>query len=626
MTHTSQEVFMTPARWRQVEELYHAASQREKGQREAFLNEACQGDQELKNEVESLLKQESSSEDLLAWGATPGCLLRMAAETEAMAEPPNDDLEEDVGRQYGSYRTLRLLGRGGMGSVYLAEQRQPIHRLVALKVIKRGMDTREVIARFDSERQALALMDHPNIARVFDAGASEDGRPYFVMEYVPGIPITQYCDQNRLNNRERMELFIPVCHAVQHAHQKGIIHRDIKPSNVLVWVQDDGRPMAKVIDFGVAKATNRDQAERTFFTQHGVLIGTPEYMSPEQAGCENVDATSDIYSLGALLYELLVGVLPFNPRELRGAGFDEIRRVIREEETPRPTTRLRSLGARAAEISAQRNTDPRALERQLRGDLDWITARAMEKDRSRRYASASELASDIERHLRDEPVIASPPGVVYRTSKFVRRHRGAVAGTLAACLALVVSLCLTTAVYGVGEVQRQFESCLLLTDTAAKVTTRMLIQSLNHKDAVPIREALRDPGLQDLLVSDVTLSRTILEVAVIDTQNETLLDSDPVRLGAISPQYPNFRSLVMARPLYEKLRAVLVGKQFYQLEQGLGINGKRVLSVRFIIDPALVRREINPALRKVAVDVLSLVILAACLLFLLMISLLGFRS
>jgi serine/threonine protein kinase len=613
---------MTPARWRQVEELYHAASQLEDSQHEAFLKEACKGDQDLKSEVESLLRQESSSEDLLAWGATPGCLLTLARETEAMAEPLNNDLEEDVGRQYGSYKTLRLLGRGGMGAVYLAEQQQPIPRLVALKVIKRGMDTREVIARFDSERQALALMDHPNIARVFDAGASEDGRPYFVMEYVPGIPITQYCDQNRLNNRERMELFIPVCHAVQHAHQKGIIHRDIKPLNVLVWVQD-GRPMAKVIDFGVAKATNRDQAERPLFTQHGVLIGTPGYMSPEQAGCENVDATSDIYSLGALLYELLVGVLPFDPKELRGAGFDEIRRVIRQEETPQPTAKLRSLGPRAAEIAAHRSTDPRALERQLRGDLDWITARAMEKDRSRRYPSASELAADIERHLRDEPVIASPPGVVYRTGKFVRRHRGAVAGTLAACLALVVSLCLTTAVYGVDEVQRQFESCLVYADTAAKVTTHMLVQSLNHKGAVPIREALRDPGLQDLL--DVTLSRTILEVAVIDSHDEILLDSDPGRRGVASPPYQNFRYLVVASSFYEKLRVVLLGTRYYQLEIPLGFNGTPALSVRIIIDPAFMRREINSTLRKMAVEVLFLVVLAACLLFLLTISLLCFR-
>jgi len=612
---------MTPARWRQVEELFHAASQRDSNERDAFLREASEGDEDLKSEVESLLRLEASSEDLLAWGPKPGCL-RMAVETEAMAEPPNNDVEEDVGRQYGSYRTLGLLGRGGMGAVYLAERQQPIHRLVALKVIKRGMDTSEVIARFDSERQALALMDHPNIARVFDAGASEDGRPYFVMEYVPGIAITQYCDQNRLKNRERMELFIPICHAVQHAHQKGIIHRDIKPSNVLVSVQD-GRPIAKVIDFGVAKATNLDLTERTFFTQHGVLIGTPEYMSPEQAACENVDATSDIYSLGTLLYELLVGALPFDPKELQGAGFDEIRRVIREEETPRPTAKLRSLGAKAAEISAHRSTDLRVLERQLRGDLDWITAKAMEKDRSRRYPSASELAADIERHLRDEPVIASPPGVVYRTGKFIKRHRGALAGTLAACLALVLSLCLTTAAYGVDEVQREFETCLVYADTAGRVTTRMLSQSLNHKGAVPIREALRDPGLQDLL--DVTLSTTILEVAVVDSHDEILLHSDQGRRGVASPPYQNFRYLVVASSFYEKLRVVLLGTRYYQLEIPLGFNGTPALSVRIIIDPASIRREINPTLRKMAVDVLFLVILVACLVFLLTISLLCFR-
>jgi serine/threonine-protein kinase len=278
----------------------------------------------------------------------------MALETETQPDKSLSDetSQEDTGRQFGPYKTLRLLRRGGMGAVYLAEQQQPIRRVVALKLIKPGMDTRAVIARFESERQALALMDHPNIARVFDAGSGDDGRPYFAMEYVPGIPITEYCDRHRLTNRERLELFLPVCHAVQHAHQKGIIHRDIKPSNVLVSVKD-GVPVLKVIDFGVAKASNQKLVEETFFTEHGIIVGTPEYMSPEQAELNglDVDTTSDIYSLGILLYELLVGVLPFDPKVLRKAGYEEMRRIIREEETPRPTARLEGL---QSEIEVER--------------------------------------------------------------------------------------------------------------------------------------------------------------------------------------------------------------------------------------------------------------------------------
>ena len=561
-----------------------------------------------------------------AGGLCPQCLLRMAlTETHADTQPLNHATDEDAGRQFGPYKTLRLLGKGGMGVVYLAEQQQPIRRLVALKVIKLGMDTREVIARFESERQALALMDHPNIARVFDAGASDDGRPYFVMEYVPGIPISEYCDQNRLNNRERMELFITVCHAVQHAHQKGIIHRDIKPSNVLVSVQD-GRPVAKMIDFGVAKATNQNLTERTFFTEHGVLIGTLEYMSPEQVGGENVDATTDIYSLGTLLYELLVGVLPFDPKMLRGAGYNEIMRIIREEETPAPTAKLRSLGAKTAEIATLRHTDPKALERQLRGDLDWITSRAMEKERTRRYASASELAADIERHLHNEPVLASPPGAVYRANKFVRRHRGAVAATLVACLVLVVSLLLTTAVDDL--IKTQFDSTLERAHTLKSVATSMISQSINRQRTLSLREALREPDLQILMIDIVTASHAILEVAAVDPQtNEILLDSDPGQLGMKSPQYDDFQPLVVSSSWWNKLQVLLrSGKRYYQLENPLGTRLKPLLYVRVVIAPALIRRDINPALKKLAVRGLPLMILAVCLMFLLSISLLCFRK
>lgn len=348
----------------------------------------------------------------------------------------------------GPYRILEVLGEGGMGIVYLAEQQTPIQRRVALKLIKLGMDTTEVIARFEAERQALALMNHPNIARVFDAGTAEGGRPYFVMEYVPGIPLIEYCDRHRLTISERLAIFLQVCSAVQHAHQKGIIHRDIKPSNVLVAVED-GKAVPKVIDFGIAKATNQRLTEKTLFTQHGVIIGTPAYMSPEQAEVTNLDVgtTSDVYSLGVLLYEMLVGAVPFDPRLLREAGFDEMRRIIREEEPPKLTLRLKSLGGTTVEIVKQRRTDLASLKRQIRGDLEWITIRALEKDPTRRYATASEFAADIHRHLADEPVLAGPPTLAYRLGKFARKNRRMVAAAGLVLLALLLGLVSSTVLY-----------------------------------------------------------------------------------------------------------------------------------------------------------------------------------
>jgi non-specific serine/threonine protein kinase/serine/threonine-protein kinase len=345
----------------------------------------------------------------------------------------------------GPYRLLEKIGEGGMGEVWVAEQQKPIQRRVALKLIKAGMDTRQVIARFDSERQALALMDHPAIAKVFDAGETADGRPYFVMEYVQGIPVTAYCDRNRLTTEDRLELFRHICEGVQHAHQKAIIHRDLKPSNILVTIQD-GLPVPKIIDFGVAKATAQALTERTLYTELGMLVGTPEYMSPEQAEMsgQNVDTRTDVYSLGTILYELLVGSLPFDPKELRRAGFDEIRRKIREDEPPRPSTKLSTMGEASTALAQARRTERPALIRQIRGDLDWITMKALEKDRTRRYGSPSDLAADIERHLEHQPVVARPPSAVYKARKFVRRHRFgvAVAGGLAA---LLVAFSVTTA-------------------------------------------------------------------------------------------------------------------------------------------------------------------------------------
>jgi len=339
--------------------------------------------------------------------------------------------------QIGPYRLRQQIGEGGMGEVWLAEQKTPIHRTVALKLIKAGMDTKNVVARFESERQALALMDHPNIAQVYDAGSTPEGRPYFVMEYVPGLPITEYCDKHRLTMRERLELFEQVCDGVQHAHQKAIIHRDLKPSNILVVEQGD-KPVPKIIDFGVAKAMSQRLTEKTFFTEMGVLVGTPEYMSPEQADLreQNIDTRTDVYSLGVILYELLAGALPFDAKTLRAAGLEAILRVIREVEPPKPSTKVRSLGESSAATAEKRREEPRSFARRLQGELDWITLKALEKDRARRYGTPNELAADIARYLRNEPVVAGPATAGYRIKKYAARHR--VGFAVAACVVVLL--------------------------------------------------------------------------------------------------------------------------------------------------------------------------------------------
>ena len=378
--------------------------------------------------VEALLRAYDRPRRLLD---SPGAL------TPTVAHDPPD---ERVGSLIGPYKLLEQIGEGGMGVVFMAEQTQPVRRKVALKVIKPGMDTRQVVARFEAERQALAMMDHPNIAKVHDAGATESGRPYFVMELVRGIPITDYCDREQLAIPERLELFVLVCRAVQHAHQKGVIHRDLKPSNILVTVID-GVAVPKVIDFGVAKATGASLTERTLFTGFHQFIGTPQYMSPEQADLSGVgvDTRSDIYALGVLLYELLTGTMPFDAATLKRAAFDELRRIIREEEPPRPSTRLGSLGTTRATVSANRRTDARRLDRALRGELDWIVMKALEKDRRRRYETASAFAADVLCYLKDEPVEACPPSAWYRFRKFARRNTRALLTAAAVALAVVLT-------------------------------------------------------------------------------------------------------------------------------------------------------------------------------------------
>jgi serine/threonine protein kinase len=396
-------------------------------ERDAFLNQACNGDPGLKEHLRGLLEMERKLGRFLELPDSPPT---MDFDSSPLAEGP--------GTVIGPYKLREQIGEGGMGVVCVAEQTQPVRRKVALKIIKPGMDTRQVIARFEAERQALAMMDHPNIARVHDGGATKSGRPYFVMELVRGIPITEYCDRERLSIPERLELVVQVCRAVQHAHQKGIIHRDLKPSNILVTIID-GVAVPKVIDFGVAKATGSSLTERTVYTAFHQFIGTPLYMSPEQADLSgmDVDTRSDIYSLGVLLYELLTGTTPFDQETFRQAAFDEVRRIIREQEPPRPSTRLSTLEATAT-TSSSRKSDPRSLSKLMRGELDWIVMKCLEKNRTRRYETAGGLALDIRRYLDDQPVEAHPPSVAYRFGKFARRHRASLTSTALIVSALVV--------------------------------------------------------------------------------------------------------------------------------------------------------------------------------------------
>ncbi len=431
------------------EELFDEARKlTEPAARRAYLDYACAGDAALRIRIGNLLDAEQEAERFFAESgsalhlhSTPPHFSRGTPATKG-GHPTTVPGEEPIGTRIGRYKLVQKIGEGGWGVVYMAEQEEPVRRRVALKIIKLGMETKSVIARFEAERQALAMMDHPNIARVYDAGATDRGPPYFVMELVQGERITKYCDQHHLSTPERLDLFIQVCHAIQHAHQKGIIHGDIKPSNIMIALQD-GVPVPKVIDFGIAKATEARLTDRMLFTSYVQLIGTPAYMSPEQADVSglDIDTRSDIYSLGVLLYELLTGKTPFDATELLECGLDEMRRTLREKEPARPSARLTTLqDAELTTTAGNRQAEPHRLASSLRGDLDWIVMKALEKDRGRRYETANGLATDIQRHLNHEPVMARPPSRYYRLRKLVRRNRVVFAAGGAVAAALVIGL------------------------------------------------------------------------------------------------------------------------------------------------------------------------------------------
>ncbi len=496
--------------------------------RSAFLNEACAADPSLRAEVEDLLHAMAGAGDFMR---------RPAAATPTTPHAP---ILEGPGSRIGPYKLLQQIGEGGMGVVYMAEQEHPVRRKVALKIIKPGMDSAQVVARFEAERQALAVMDHTHIARVFDAGTTETGRPYFVMELVHGVPITQFCDEAQLTPRKRLELFVPVCQAIQHAHQKGIIHRDIKPSNVLVTMYDD-RPVPKVIDFGVAKAIEQRLTERTLFTQFGALVGTFEYMSPEQAEMNafGVDTRSDIYSLGVLLYELLTGTTPLEKQRLREAAFGELVRLIKEEEPPRPSVRLSSSGD-LPKIAAARKTEPARLSKLVRGEVDWIVMKCLEKDRTRRYETANGLAKDVEHYLHDEPVEACPPSAGYRLRKFARKNKPWL--TTAAVIAALLVLSAADGIWLAlrarrAEAQawvalnRERQAAVQAAQAKQDALQQRDVATAQHQTAEDARQSLR----RSLYASDMQLAEEAWESGDLPRMHNLLEEHRP------QPDMPDLR-------------------------------------------------------------------------------------
>ncbi len=545
---------MTPERWEQIRDVLERALELAPDRRSAFLDGACASDPSLRAEVEGLL---AASADMpsgfLQSSAMAGFL---AANADGMAL--NSAL--NPGQEFAQrFQLIRKLGEGGMGQVWLAEQTLPVHRQVALKLIKAGMYDETVVQRFESERQSLAIMDHPAIAKVFEAGTTPQGQPYFVMEYVPGLPITEYCDQKTLDIRDRLELFIQVCEGVQHAHQKAIIHRDLKPANILV-VEVDEAPVSRIIDFGLAKAATPKIAGDALKTQLGNLLGTPGYMSPEQADAnvQDIDTRTDVYSLGVVLYVLLSGREPFENRQSQKQPLDELLRRLREDEPPRPSTRINSDYNSSTAIAAARRTEPRQLARTLRGDLDWITMKALEKDRVRRHGAPSELAADIRRYLNQEPVLARPASAAYRSGKFIKRHKLALA--VASVFVLMV---ISGAVAIVREAQiarieqaraeRRFESLRKLTDS-------MLFEFHDSIESLPGSTAARE----------LVVSRALEYLQQIESEAH----DDPATLRDLAAAYERIGQIRSEEnhPHLGGAGSLLEAKQLY--EKALGIRQK----------------------------------------------------
>jgi len=531
-------------------DLFARALELPEAERDAFLSEACGGDAELHLEVRRLLVDAARADAL--FGDTEG-ETRVGVPGSASGDPSSSTEKE--GDRIGPYILRQQIGEGGFGVVWMAEQRVPISRMVALKVVKAGMDTKQVLARFEAERQALAMMEHPNIARVLDAGATDQGRPYFVMELVKGIPISQYCDEAGLGTRERLALFGDVCSAIQHAHQKGIIHRDIKPSNVMVTLYAD-KPIVKVIDFGIAKATQGKLTDQTLFTRFEQFIGTPVYMSPEQASLSavDIDTRSDIYALGILLYELLTGKPPFDAHTLASAGYDEMRRIIREVEPPRPSSRLSTVaGEERTTIAKARHVAPDKLSRLVEADLDWIVMKAIEKDRARRYETANGLAADIGRFLADEPVTARPPSAGYQFRKFARRNKAALRVAAAIAAVLVAATLVST-----WQAIRATRAEKRATDTLVEVAAERDAKDLARKDAEAISTFLTEVFQSPDPTRD---GRTITVAETLDTaakKLETDLVSQPGRRASLQATLGRtYEALGLARqaiPLLEKAR------------------------------------------------------------------------
>ncbi len=546
-------------------------------ERARFLEQACTGDAALQKNLE----------DLLAIQTQLGSFLETPAQVLAAAAA--DCLAAQSGTVIGPYKLLQQIGEGGMGAVYMAEQSRPVQRKVALKIIKPGMDSRQVIARFEAERQALAMMDHPNIARVLDAGTvGAPGRPYFVMELVKGIPITAYCDAQRLSPAARLRLLLTVCHAVQHAHQKGIIHRDLKPSNVLVAEYDE-TPVAKVIDFGVAKATGPKLTERTLFTEFGQIIGTVEYMSPEQAkfNALDIDTRSDIYALGVLLYELLTGTTPLPQARLRQTPFDEALRLIREEEPPLPSHRLSTL-AELATVAINRGVEPRRLSGLVRGELDWIVMKCLEKDRDRRYETASALALDIEHYLNDEPVAACPPSRGYRIRKFVRRHKGPVLAASSMLLLLVAGIFGTT--WGLVQAQQARDDAELAAQAEAaqkRVALANATKARAAADAEKIaKETAQARDAETHAVLDFVDTRVF--AAARPKNEDGGLGAEVSLRDAVEAALPVLANSFTDQPLIEARLRITLGNSFWYL------GDAKLAAEQFQAARAIYRKKLGP--------------------------------